>query len=131
MKFFQNHASIMLLLLTLITLVSCEKEPPSRDKFIGSYQGNENCSSGNYNYSLSVSPSAVSDDGVILQNLGNFTQPVNVNATVKEDNLTINDTKNGITFSGTGSINGNTLTIIYTSAVLGTTDNCTLTCIKQ
>lgn len=121
----------MLLLFTLITLVSCEKEQPSRDQFIGAYQANENCSSGNYNYSMSVSPSSVSEDGVILQNLGNFTQPVNVNATVKENNLTINDTKNGITFSGTGSINGNTLTIIYTSAVSGTTDNCTLTCIKQ
>jgi len=80
---------------------------------------------------MSVSASAVSDDGIILQNLGGLSQPVSINATVKNDNLTINDTKNGVNFSGTGSINGNTLTIIYTASLAGDTDNCTATGIKQ
>ena len=113
-----------------IVLFGCKKES-DREKFLGAYQANENCSSGNYNYSMTVIESSVTDDGLVLQNMGNFTPAININATVTGDNLSINDTKDGITITGTGSISGNTLTIIYTAASGGVTDNCTATFIKQ
>ncbi len=101
----------------------------ARDKFIGNFQANENCTSGNWSWTMNVTESASSVSSIVLQNLGDFGE--GVLATVNGDNLSINDTKNGITFSGTGSISGNTLTIIYTASNSSGTDNCTATCIKQ
>ena len=100
----------------------------ARDEFIGSYNSNENCSSGNWTYNLNIT-AASSLDQVILNNFGDFGE--NVRATVSGNNLSFNDTQGGITFSGTGSINGTTLTIIYTASFGTDTDNCTMTAIKQ
>jgi hypothetical protein len=111
-----------------VSFSGCRKEP-DRDKFLGAYQVNENCSSGNYNYSMTVIESAISEEGIVLQNIGDF--DVNLNATVNGDNISLNDTKDGVTITGTGSISGNTLTIVYTATYAGTTDNCTATGIKQ
>lgn len=101
----------------------------SRDKFIGSYNVNENCDSGNWNYSISVTASTTAEDAIVIGNFGDYA--VNLRATVSGANITFNDTQDGITFSGTGNISGNTLTIIYSASAAGQTDNCTKTCIKQ
>ena len=100
----------------------------AREKFIGSYHGNENCDSGNWSWSMSVTSSTSGIDKIILGNLGDYGE--NILATVSGSNVSINDTKNGITFSGTGSISGNTLTIIYTASAGSFSDDCTATCIK-
>jgi hypothetical protein len=96
---------------------------------LGSYNVNENCTSGNYNYSISIVESSSSDDAIIINNFGDYS--VNVRATVSGNNVNLNDTQGGITFSGSGNLSGNTLSIIYTASSGGDTDNCTKTCIKQ
>ena len=122
---------ILLFLASLFLGIGCKKDdPPARDKFLGSYQVNENCTTGTYSYSLSIVESASSLEGVIIQNFGNFQSTINVNAIVSGDNLTFNATQDGVTITGSGSINGNTLTIIYQAAG-SFEDSCTSTCIKQ
>lgn len=122
---------ILLFLVSLFLGIGCKKDdPPARDKFLGSYQVNENCTTGTYSYSLSIVESASSLEGVIIQNFGNFQSTINVNAIVSGDNLTFNATQDGVTITGSGSINGNTLTIIYQAAG-SFEDSCTSTCIKQ
>lgn len=122
---------IFLFLVSLFLGIGCKKDdPPARDKFLGSYQVNENCNTGTYSYSLSIVESASSLDGVIIQNFGNFQTTINVNANVSGDNMTFNATQDGVTLTGSGSINGNTLTIIYQAAGQFD-DSCTATCIKQ
>lgn len=101
----------------------------ARDKFIGSYNVNENCDSGNWNYSISITESSSSFNAIVISNFGDYS--VNVRAVVSGANITFNDTQSGITFSGSGNISGNTLTIIYTASSGGNTDNCTKTCIRQ
>lgn len=101
----------------------------SRDKFIGNYNVNENCNSGNFNYAISVNESATDKNFIVISNFGNY--GLNIRASVSEASLNINDTQNSITFSGSGDINGNTLTIIYTASQGGLQDNCTSVCIKQ
>lgn len=101
----------------------------ARTKFIGNYNVNENCDSGNYTFASSISESTTAVDQIIINNLGDFGS--NVRATVSGSNLTISDTQGGINFSGSGSIADNTLTIIYTASANGQTDSCTSVCIKQ
>jgi len=127
MKFF----ALLLLAGTVLLTTSCEKdEIPARQKFLGSYQVNENCNSGSYTYSMTVVESATSDDGIIMQNFGNFQSTINVNATVNNENISFNVTQDGVTVTGSGTITGNTLTVIYQTSG-GFDDNCTATCIKQ
>lgn len=130
--YFTLRTPLILLFLTSLFLgIGCKKDdPPARDKFLGSYQVNENCTTGTYSYSLSIVESASSLEGVIIQNFGNFQSTINVNAIVSGDNLTFNATQDGVTITGSGSINGNTLTIIYQAAG-SFEDSCTSTCIKQ
>jgi len=101
----------------------------ARDPFIGAFNVNENCDSGNYNYTMSVAESGTSVSDIVLNNFGDF--GVNVRATVSGSNISFNDTQNGISFSGSGSLSGSTLTIIYTASQAGYTDSCTKTAIKQ
>lgn len=115
---------------TLFLFPGCNKDDTlAREKFLGAYNVNENCDSGNWNYAISIIESSNSDDAIVISNFGDYS--VNVRATVSGDNINFNDTQDGITFSGSGSISGNTLTIIYTASSAGYTDNCTKTCIKQ
>lgn len=104
----------------------CEYE---RDAFLGSYNVNENCDSGNFTYTCNISQSSSSVSEVIINNFGDFN--VNVRATVSGSGLTFNDNQSGINFSGSGSLAGTTLTIIYTASQAGYTDSCTKTAIKQ
>lgn len=134
MKHFILHqakfVASLLLIIAVAAASGCKKDStPDREKFLGAYSVNENCTSGNYSFSITIIESATVEDGIVINNFGDY--GVNVLATVAGDNININDTKSGIQFTGTGSISGNTLTIIYTASQSGTTDNCTATCIRQ
>ncbi len=132
MKFNQTFqfALICLLSCTIFLSTGCKKDKtPDRDKFLGSYNVNENCDTGNWSYAITITASANSDNAIVIGNFGDYN--VNVRATVSGDNVNFNDTQGGITFSGSGNISGNTLTIIYTASAAGATDNCTATCIRQ
>lgn len=119
----------MLLSGSLFFAAGCQKDAPDRDKFIGSYSVNENCTSGTFAYSISVTTSSNSEDDIVISNFGDYGQ--NIIAKVSGSNISFNETKGGINFTGSGSISGNTLTIIYAASLSGATDNCTKTCIKQ
>lgn len=101
----------------------------ARDQFLGNYAVNENCSSGNWSFNVLITESSEGFDKVILNDFGDL--DVNVKAEVNDDKLSINYTEAGMTFSGSGSINGNALTIVYTVSSGGWNDNCTATYIKQ
>ncbi|MDX2002756.1 MAG: hypothetical protein SFW35_10010 [Chitinophagales bacterium] len=97
-----------------------------RAKYLGNYNGSESCTSGTDVYAVSVT-AGTTDLDVQISNIydaGFFT-----NATVNADgNLTIASQSFGTgTISGSGSINGNTVTITYTITAGGVADQCTYT----
>lgn len=103
-----------------------------RDKFIATYNVNESCSSGNFTYSITVTTSSTGISSIIITNFGDYT--VNVTGTVNENGTSItipNQTVGGGTFSGSGQISGDILTITYTVTAGSSTDTCTMTCTKQ
>ncbi|MFK7810335.1 MAG: hypothetical protein AB8F74_21200 [Saprospiraceae bacterium] len=115
---------------TLFMTTSCkDDDTPDREAFLGTYNVNENCDSGNWTYAISVTESSNDEDAVVISNFGDY--GVNVRATVSGESITFNDTQESITFSGSGNVSGSTLTIIYTASAAGNTDSCTKTCIKQ
>ncbi len=100
----------------------------ARDKFIGTYSGTENCTSGTYSWTMTITRSSTDPAGIILDNIGDFGE--NFRATVNGANLTLNDTQSGLTMSGTGTINGGALTINY-QASGAFVDECVANCVKQ
>ncbi|MFT6027546.1 MAG: hypothetical protein ACI8P5_001812, partial [Bacteroidia bacterium] len=57
---------------------------------------------------------------------------VNVNGIVSGNNVTFaSQTVGGGTFSGTGTVSGQVLTITYNVTAGSSVDNCTMTCVKQ
>lgn len=103
-----------------------------REKFIATYNVSEACTSGNFTYAITITTSSAGVSNIIITNFGDFT--VNVNATVNSNGTSItipNQTLGGGTFSGTGQISGNILTITYTVTAGTSTDTCTMTCTKQ
>lgn len=113
---------------------TCDTE--QRAKFTGSYTVNEACNSGNYSYNVSVTTGSASVSTIIISNFGDY--GVNVTGTVNTDGtgLTIASQQvtiggSAATFSGTGQISGNILTISYTISSGGQSDTCTMTCTKQ
>lgn len=113
---------------------SCETE--QRQKFLSSYTVNEACNSGNYSYGVSVTTSSASISSIIITNFGDYgvTVVATVDAngtgiTIASQQTTISGT--AATFSGSGQISGNILTITYTISAGGSSDTCTMTCTKQ
>jgi len=105
-----------------------------REKFIGQYNVAETCPSGTYNFAINVVQSATSEEAIIINNLGDFGQPVN--ATVNGSNLTIpsqtiTEDNFTLTLDGSGSIAGNIMIINYTYSVLNVGETCTMNCTKQ
>ena len=106
----------------------------SRADMIGTYTGAEVCGSGNDNYSSTVTE-ASDVDKILISNLYN-TFSANVVATVDGNSFSIasqDPDNNGVTVSGSGSINDNAsiMTITFTITANGGTDNCTSTFTKQ
>lgn len=122
----------------MVAITGCKKDDePARDKFIGSYTVTEACSqTGNLSYSMSVTASGTSEDGIVMTGFGKFSDTAAVIATVNGDDLTIAAqtlTINGIAVNistGTGVINGNLLTVTYTYTQGGGGQSCTFTATK-
>lgn len=105
-----------------------------RAKFIGTYNVTEACTSGNYTYTMSATASSSGILNIVFSNFAGV--GATINATANGNSLTIpNQTVDvsgvSATFSGSGQIAGNILTISYTLSAGGTTDPCTATCTKQ
>lgn len=131
MKLLKTKSYVLIFFISIFSFISCEKEEPvlDREKFLGSYNVSESCTSGTYSFAISITESSTSDDIIIINNFADY--QLNIRATVDGSNITFNETQQGVSFSGSGNISGNSLTIIYTASVSGATENCTKTCIRQ
>lgn len=106
----------------------------ARDQFIGTYSCQEQCGPDNYFYSLAIVTSNTGSNKVIIQNLGDFVTQVNAVATIDGDNITIDAaTYNNLSITGSGSLNGNVLTLFYTATDLSSGQNisCNITATKS
>lgn len=103
----------------------------SRDKFFSSYNVSETCDSGEWQYTLLITPHD-DDSKIVLGNLGGWETPASVKATVNGSDISFNDSSNGILFSGIGTLSGNTLTLEYVAAPDGANgDQCVAICVKE
>lgn len=123
--------SIFTLVSSILLLSSCKKDDElDRVKFIGTYGAVETCDSGNDSYDIVITASSTGDDKIIISNLYAF--PGTLTASVSGDNITIaSQAVQNITYSGSGSLNGNTLTISFTVTDGAAADNCTAICTKK
>ena len=115
----------------VLATASCKKdETPDRDKFLGAYTVVETCGSGNDSYDITIIESGTAENAVIIVNLYDF--GAQISATVSGNNITIpSSTTGGITYSGNGTISGNTLTVTFTVSDGSASDNCTATCTRK
>jgi hypothetical protein len=126
----------MLLLFTSLAL-GCKKDKElDREKFLATYAVVENCpSSGTDNYDITITASAASDNGIIIS--GFYGVPgLSITATVSGSSMTI--PQQTVTFqgvavnvSGSGTINGNSLTITYSLTIGAQGETCAMTCTKR
>lgn len=111
----------------------CQTE--TRAKFFGTYNAIESCSeSGNFTYQINITTSAANATTVLINNF--YGVGATVNATVSGSALTIpNQTVSvsgeSATFSGSGQLSGNILTLSYTVTVGTSSESCTANCTKQ
>jgi hypothetical protein len=106
-----------------------------RAKFLSTYSVNESCTSGPFEYSISISTSSSGVSNVIIPNFGGYGVTVAAtvnNSSINIPNQTLSDgTGASATFSGSGQISGNILTITYNVSFNGGgSDACTMTCTK-
>lgn len=107
----------------------------AREKFLGTWQATETCTSGNSTYQVTIAAGAGDNVTVTFGNFGNF--GITVNGTVAGNSVTIASQTitvggNSVTLSGSGTINdaGNNLQLTYAAVLGGTTDNCTVALTK-
>ncbi|MCB0767818.1 MAG: calcium-binding EGF-like domain-containing protein [Flavobacteriales bacterium] len=105
-----------------------------RAKFLGTYNVTEACPSGNFSYQITVTTSSAAVNRVIINNFGGY--GVSVAGSVSGSSLTIANQQIDVggtqgTFSGSGQLSGNILTITYTVSSGANSETCTKTCTKQ
>lgn len=114
--------------------VNCDTR--TRDRFVGSWTGQDVCGSGTYTISLTVGASTSSDIVALVSNPGGFGTGVTITGTVTGPNtLQFTNANVGggrtltgtMTFSGTSSsTNPNNMSFQYTvTPTVGSADNCT------
>lgn len=109
----------------------------SADKFVSAFNATEDCST--LGYVVTSTASSVQADKIILTNLGNYDCPsgdLPVEATVNGNTVELlagpycpTTTFTGYTFSGSGTISGDVLTISYVVTYTVGADNFTDTCV--
>jgi hypothetical protein len=103
-------------------------ETKSRDKFVGVYTGTEACTVGTDNYSITL---AANSDALKLTYTNLYNDAITATCSmVAKDSFSFNGTQGGATFSGTGKLVTNTLTVRYTltnPSTTPTTNACVFT----
>ena len=135
--------SLTLLATLAIAFNACKKEEPlDREQFLGSYAAARDCDvSSNASYNLTIEISAVSDTKVLIKNMTNqgvadiLTGDISgTSITFAEQTLNVGGGVTYVLKSGTGTINGNSLTINYSYAYetggISIEESCVLTCSK-
>lgn len=151
------HLCVLMLscLILIITISSCKDEPTrngctdvdaenydsdanqddgsctyAREKFIGSFQSNSICDNGMTRfYTMNIKEAPASVRQVRLSNFSELGES-GIIATVFGDNLSFNETILGVDFSGTGSLNVDTLTIEYTASNGVSSETCSITGVR-
>lgn len=101
-------------------------------KFAGTFSATETCTSGNDAYTITIAASGSSEYTILITNMYNAGSTFIINASVDQNAMTIaNQTVLGVAVSGSGTINGNSLTVTYTVSVGGNSDTCTINAQKQ
>jgi hypothetical protein len=105
-------------------------ETLSRDKFIGVFNGTEQCNQGSDAYAITISTNS-DKTKFNIQNLYNNVPVLTAIASANGNAFTIpsQTVAAGVTAVGSGTINGNTITITYTVSG-AVTNTCTFTGIK-
>lgn len=100
-------------------------ETLSRDKFIGVFNGNETCTQGTDTYAVTITTNS-DKTKFNIQNLYNNVPTLTAIASANGNAFSIpsQTVGAGVTASGSGTINGNTITITYTVSG-GATNTCT------
>lgn len=84
-----------------------------KTSYTGTYNVSETCSDGGtYTYDVAISPGGATDE-IILNNFGGYGTTVNVVASISGDlgdDITINYTTGGATFTGTGTLTDGSIT---------------------
>ena len=120
----------ILILGFLFSITSCEEVVPDRDKFLGAFFVDETCDSGNDTYDITIIVSGSGENAVILANLYDWDEQAS--ATVSGNTITIpSQLLDGITFSGSGTITDNILTINFSVSDGSNSDNCNAICTRK
>lgn len=99
-------------------------QSPARDKFFGIYTGNEDCGFNHGTYMITVTANSNNNEFKIANLFDNPNFVVNCTLT-GNSTFSLSNTQTDPAITGTGSINGSTLTIEYTISDGTTTYNCT------
>ena len=114
----------------LFSVTSCKEVVPDRDQFLGAFAAIETCGAGNDTYDITIIESGTADNAVVVINLYDWGEQAS--ATVSGNTLTIpSQLLDGITFSGTGTIADNILTINFTVSDAIASDNCNAICTRK
>jgi len=141
---------LSMLAFTSVTMISCKKDEDktcplgkegddceilSRDKFIGIWDGTDECTSGDVSYTMTIDTSSTTTLNVIISNPSAYGDEIKVTGNLTASNvvtLTNVDVSGQRTMSGTFTVNGNTLTTDYViTPSVGEADHCTGTFTKQ
>jgi len=121
---------IALLSVCLISL-HCSKEEVSENvKFLGAYTMAETCGLSDDTYDLVIWESGRDAQSIIIYNLYNWGEIAS--ATVSGNTLTIEEQiLDGISFSGTGTLNGDALEINFDVSLGTESDSCNATGVRK
>ena len=112
--FFRNMTTRVLALALLFTCTQCFFElNVDRGPFLGTFDANENCPTWTDTYTMEITVDPSSDDGILLGNLyGIGASPI---ATVTDEGTFVfsAQTFGDLTYSGSGSVSGNTLSVDF------------------
>jgi len=97
----------------------------SRDKFIGTYSGTEQCSQGNDAYTITI---ATNSDQLRLTLTNLYNQNFTAIATVTGTNtFSFTGSQASTNFNGTGTLTNNQLSVTYTISIGTLSNTCTFT----
>ena len=128
MRVFRHIALCAILtigLFSMFSLSSCSKDStPWGNKFVGAYLGNENCTIGTDNYTVTISATSTPDMTITLQNI--YNQGYSATCSKTGDNtFSFSGTQSGVNFTGNGTLAGNQLTVVYQIQSTAANNSCT------
>lgn len=127
---FKFGVFFLLLTTSIVALSGCKDEEPNKADFIGNYSVMDVCNGDDATYVIMIGDVSGSEDAVTIKNLWDWEETMN--GTISGNTITIpSQLSDGLTFSGSGELSGNTLVITYTAVDNVGTENCVASATKQ